>query len=79
MHHALRPGEKILVAEPKGHVTVAKYHVSMEGAARLVLISPMAQSSGDVTQPFWSVPDAAAKAQVAAAASPAMPTSITQS
>jgi ubiquinone/menaquinone biosynthesis C-methylase UbiE len=35
MHRTLRPDGKILVAEPKGHVTAAKFQASMEAASRL--------------------------------------------
>jgi ubiquinone/menaquinone biosynthesis C-methylase UbiE len=35
LHRTLRPGGKILVAEPLGHVTPAEFHASMEAATRL--------------------------------------------
>jgi hypothetical protein len=34
MFRMLRPGGKILVAEPRGHVTDAKFRASMEAASR---------------------------------------------
>jgi ubiquinone/menaquinone biosynthesis C-methylase UbiE len=35
MHRTLRPDGKILVAEPKGHVTATKFQASMEAASHL--------------------------------------------
>ena len=35
MHRALRPGGRILVAEPKGHVPADNFRTSMEAASRL--------------------------------------------
>ncbi len=50
MHRALRAGGKLLVAEPKGHVTLVAFRASMEAACRL----GFRQSDGPPIRGSWS-------------------------
>ncbi len=50
MHRALRVGGKLLVAEPKGHVTLVAFRASMEAACRL----GFRQSEGSPIRGSWS-------------------------